>query len=327
MPTPGNKIVIVSPALEIANNGNWQTAYRWSRFLAPRFKVSIVPDWRQGGDIPDVMIALHARKSARSIANFAAASPLGPLIVVLTGTDLYQDIRVNADARRSLDLATELVVLQEQGVNELAPAKRKKCRVIYQSARQLKPAPAGISHFDVVLVGHMRDVKDPLTPMRALAHTPAGSKLRLIHIGNALEPKFRKAAETLERHNPRYIWLRELSHAQTRQRIKRAQLMVISSLMEGGANVIIEAITSGVPVIASKVSGNIGMLGRDYLGYFPAGDSMALAQLLDRAEHEPNFLKYLKQQCKRRMVLFSPERENDAVNALIDDSLDTRRPQ
>ncbi|MGB8855436.1 MAG: selenoneine biosynthesis selenosugar synthase SenB [Burkholderiales bacterium] len=327
MPTPGNNIVIVSPALEIANNGNWQTAYRWSRFLAPRYKVSIVPDWRQGGDIPDVMIALHARKSAQSIANFAAAFPRRPLIVVLTGTDLYQDIRINADAKHSLDLATGLVVLQEQGVCELAPAHRKKCHVIYQSARKLKPFSAGPSHFVAVLVGHMRDVKDPLTPMRALGHTPASSKLRLIHIGNALEPKFRKAAETLEQNNPRYIWLRELSHAQTRQRIKRAQLMVISSLMEGGANVIIEAITSGVPVIASKVSGNIGMLGRDYVGYFPVGNSKTLAQLLDQAEHEPNFLKYLKQQCERRMVLFSPDRENDAVNALVDDSLDKRRPQ
>lgn len=308
-----------------ANNGNWQTAYRWSRFLSPHHKVSIVPDWREAGDSPGVMIALHARRSADSIHRFARAFPDKPLIVVLTGTDLYQDIRSDAAARRSLELASHLVVLQEEGVHELTPAFQKKCRVIYQSARLLKPARPNKNNFDVILVGHMRDVKDPLTPMRALARLPDGSRIRLIHIGNALEEKFRSGAERLEAENPRYAWLREQTHAQTRQRIKRAKLMVISSLMEGGANVIIEAITSGVPVIASHVSGNVGMLGRDYAGYFPVGDSKALAYLLDQAEREPKFLKQLKQQCARRMVLFNPKRENNAVNALVDDALESRR--
>ena len=325
MPTPAKKIVIVSPALKKANNGNWQTAYRWSCFLAPRYDVSIVPEWRETGDNPDVMIALHARRSAEAIENFSKAGPDRPLIVVLTGTDLYQDIRSDTAAKRSLDLATQLVVLQEEGVHELTKSKQKKCRVIYQSARQLKSAALTKKNFDVVLVGHMREVKDPLTPMRALLLLPAESKLRLTHIGNAQEEKFRRAAAQLEQTNSRYVWLREQTHAQTRQRIKRAKLMVISSLMEGGANVIIEAIMSGVPVIASKVSGNIGMLGRDYAGYFPVGDSKALAALLDQAEREPGFLKLLKQQCQRQMVLFTPERERNAVNALIDDVLKLRR--
>jgi putative glycosyltransferase (TIGR04348 family) len=247
------------------------------------------------------------------------------LIVVLTGTDLYQDIRNDVSAKRSLELATHLVVLQEEGVNELTKVQQRKCRVIYQSAPQLKPTALAQKNFNVVLVGHMREVKDTLTPMRSLALLPEASKMRLIHIGNAQEEKFRLTAEQLEKNNPRYVWLRELTHAQTRQRIKRAKLMVISSLMEGGANVIIEAITSGVPVIASKVSGNVGMLGRDYAGYFPVGDSKALAQLLDQAEREPRFLKQLKMQCAKRMVLFTPERENNAVNALVDDALKLRR--
>ncbi len=325
MPTPKKKIVIVSPALKKANNGNWQTAFRWSQFLAPHYRVSIVPDWYETGDTPDSMIALHARRSAGPIENFSKAYPHKPLIVVLTGTDLYQDIRVDAAAKRSLNLASQLVVLQEEGVHELTKSLQKKCTVIYQSARALMPHHSCQKNFDVVLVGHMREVKDPLTPMRALALLPETSKLRLIHIGNAQEEKFRRAAEQLEQNNPRYVWLKELSHAQTRQRIKRAQVMVISSLMEGGANVIIEAIMSGVPVIASKVPGNVGMLGRDYAGYFPVGDSKALAALLDQAEREPGFLKLLKQQCQRRMVLFTPERENNAVNALVDAALKLRR--
>jgi putative glycosyltransferase (TIGR04348 family) len=325
MPTPKKNIVIVSPALKKANNGNWQTAFRWSRFLASRFHVSILPEWAQGSDSPDVMIALHARRSANSIQHFATAYPDKPLVVVLTGTDLYQDIHTDAEAKRSLGLALQLVVLQEEGVYELSKAQQKKCRVIYQSAPLLKTASTNKNNFDVVLVGHLREVKDPLTPMRALSLMPEESTIRLMHIGNALEEKFRNAAEKLAAKDPRYIWLRGQTHAQTRQRIKRAKLMVISSVMEGGANVIIEAIMSGVPVVASKVSGNIGMLGRDYAGYFPVGDSKALAALLDQAEREPRFLKLLKQQCQQRMVLFTPEREHDAVNALVDDALNTRR--
>jgi putative glycosyltransferase (TIGR04348 family) len=322
MPAPKKNIVIVSPALKKANNGNWQTAYRWSRFLSPRYQVSILPEWAAGSDSPDVMIALHARRSAESIRQFSLAYPEKPLIVVLTGTDLYQDIRTDIYAKRSLALASQLVVLQEEGVHELTSEQQEKSCVIYQSARLLKPMPPNRNNFDVIVVGHMREVKDPLTPMRALALMPENSNIRMIHIGNALEEKFRIAAEALEAENPRYLWLREQIHAQTRQRIKRANLMVISSLMEGGANVIIEAITSGVPVIASKVSGNVGMLGRNYAGYFPVGDCKALAVLLDQAEREPRFLKELKQQCKQRMVLFTPEREKNAVNALIDDRLD-----
>ena len=105
MPTPKKNIVIVSPALKKANNGNWQTAFRWSRFLAPRYTVSIVPEWQPGSDSPDVMIALHARRSADSIQHFATACPDKPLVVVLTGTDLYQDIRTDDAAKRSLELA------------------------------------------------------------------------------------------------------------------------------------------------------------------------------------------------------------------------------
>src|SRR5215472_4652250 len=133
-------IVIISPALRKANNGNWQTAYRWSRFLRDTYRVSLATEWQGPGarESPECMIALHARRSAASVARFALAEPRRPLILVLTGTDLYRDIRSDASARRSLDLATHLVVLQDEGVNELTPAQRRKCRAIYQSAPRLR---------------------------------------------------------------------------------------------------------------------------------------------------------------------------------------------
>jgi putative glycosyltransferase (TIGR04348 family) len=332
MRPPKATVAIISPALRKANNGNWQTAHRWSQFLHAEHDVMLAAEWStasRGGALPDCLIALHARRSAESIARFAEARPDRPLILVLTGTDLYRDIRTDASAQRSLDLATHLVVLQDEGLTELAPAHRAKCRVIYQSAPVCAPtcAPATCSqnHFDVVLVGHMRAEKDPLTPMRALSLLPDDSRVRLIHIGGALDDTYQQAALALEAQAwpgvRRYVWLRNLPHEQTLQQIRQAQVMVISSVMEGGANVIIEAVTSGVPVLASRIPGNVGMLGRDYDGYFPLGNAAQLALLLDRTSRDAVFLNRLRQQCALRAPLFMQAREAAEVSKLVADAL------
>ena len=331
MRPPTAEIFIASPALRSANNGNWQTAYRWSRFLRTAYQVSLGTEWARTNDprkTPACLIALHARRSASTIARFADACPNHPLVVVLTGTDLYRDIRSDESARRALDLATHLVVLQEEGLAELSAAHRAKCRVIYQSAPahvRCVPATGTRRTFDVVLVGHMRAEKDPLTPMRALDRLPEDSRVRLIHIGSALEDEYRLAAEALQARVwpgvQRYVWFAALPHGDTLRRITRAQAMVISSVMEGGANVIIEAVNAGVPVLASRIPGNVGMLGRDYNGYFPAGDDRALARLLDRASRDRVFLTALQEQCARRAPLFAPEREQTEVIGLVRDAL------
>jgi glycosyltransferase involved in cell wall biosynthesis len=213
------------------------------------------------------------------------------------------------------------VVLQDAGLDELQPAHRAKCRVIYQSARTMRPGTPNVRTFDVIMVGHMRTEKDPLTPMHALLRLPKDSKVRLIHLGEALQEDLLQAARELEHHAwpsiRRYLWLRGRSHAETRRRIRHARALVISSRMEGGANVVVEAITSGVPVIASRIAGNLGMLGRDYDGYFTAGDVQALAALLVRVSADHEFLSHLRRQCAERAPLFAPARERAMVNDLI----------
>lgn len=328
MRPPKVTLAIISPALRKANNGNWRTANRWSHFLRADYDVVLAAEWPPSGEhdaLPACMIALHARRSADTIARFADTCPGRPLVVVLTGTDLYRDIRSDASARRSLDLATHLVVLQDEGLVELADEHRAKCRVIYQSAPACAPETAKLPTFDVVLAGHMRAEKDPLTPMRALELLPDDSRARLVHIGDAPDDEYRQAAQALQAHAwpgvRRYVWLGSLPHAETRRRIRQAQAMIISSVMEGGANVIIEAVTSGVPVLASRIPGNIGMLGRDYDGYFPPGDALQLAQLLERTSRDAGFLSRLRQQCARRAPLFAPAREQAEVIKLVADAL------
>ena len=52
--------------------------------------------------------------------------------------------------------------------------------------------------------------------------------------------------------------------------------------MEGGAHVILEAVQSGTAVLASRIDGNVGMLGPAHEGYFEVGDDAGLAAA-DRA--------------------------------------------
>ncbi len=315
------RVIIVSPALASANNGNWQTASRWAHMLGKNCRTAIALAWR--GEPCDVLIALHARRSASSIKAFAEAHPDRPCIVVLTGTDLYRDIRTDATAQASLQHATHLVVLQEQGVQELPAALRHKASVIYQSARALKPAPVPPRTLRVISVGHLRDEKDPLTFMRAAERLAGRSDIRFELVGDALEPDLRDDVDRTRAACPNFHWLGALPHAATRQRIKQAQLLVNTSRMEGGAHVVLEAARSGCAVLASRIAGNVGMLGRDHAGYFDLGDDSALADLIERCRDDPELLHLLRDQTMARAHLFEPAEEQRRLRHLITTALES----
>jgi putative glycosyltransferase (TIGR04348 family) len=319
------RIVIASPALAQQNNGNWQTASRWAAFLDDGYCVDIAPHWQAAeaaaDTAPDLLIALHARRSAPSLAAFANAHPARPAILVLTGTDLYRDIAADASARASLDRAAALVLLQPTGIDYLPPHVRAKAHVIYQSAEALAPGAAARTG-EICMLGHLRDEKDPRTFMRAAGMT----RHTLVHIGAALDPALAAAARQTQAAHPHYHWLGALPRDQARERLAGSHAMVIASAMEGGANVIIEAVTSGVPVLASDISGNRGMLGDDYGGYFPLGDAPALAALIERTFTDPAWYAALCAQCAARATLFAPCVERAALRELVDNLLRTALP-
>jgi putative glycosyltransferase (TIGR04348 family) len=323
-------IWIVSPASAQSNNGNWQSASRWARFLRGRYRVTISlqwPDPASDAAPPDLLIALHARRSAPSLDAWTRACPDRPSILLLTGTDLYRDIDTDPTAQRALRQAGALVLLQPAGYDALpAPLHAKTC-VIFQSAPALKPTPERARrHADICMIGHLRSEKDPLTFMHAASHVRAPSA-RLIHIGGALEQALADAAQATAALHPRYRWLGAMPHAATRQRLKRGRAMVLASRMEGGANVIIEAVQAGVPVLASDISGNRGMLGDDYQGYFPPGDAAALARLIDRVIDDPAYHAKLRAQCDARAPLFAPQAEQAALLELVDNLLHQAKPR
>jgi putative glycosyltransferase (TIGR04348 family) len=315
-------VLIVTPYAAQANNGNWRTAARWAGFLRDRYRVIVQaqPRTRQLADA-DCLIALHARRSHAAVAAWRSRFPDRPIAVVLTGTDVYRDLPGDAAAQASLALADRLVVLQREALGALPKHHRGKTRVIHQSAGTLDPAAKARDRLDCVMVGHLREEKDPLTALRAWEHLPAAAPIRLTHIGAALDPRLGAAAREFALREPRYRWLGEKPHGRTRQAIRGADLLLVPSRLEGGANVIVEALTAGTPVLASRVSGNIGMLGRGYRGYFPVGDERALARLLLRCLGEAGLLRRLEAQCRARRALFSPRREGAALRSLLREML------
>jgi putative glycosyltransferase (TIGR04348 family) len=310
-------VVIVSPANARSNNGNWHTAARWSRFLARDYAVKIVERWSKNDPLPDVMLALHARRSAPSMLDYRAKRASGGLLLALTGTDVYRDIHGDDIAKHSLAIADRIIVLQSAALAELSSAQRARCDVVYQSATFLKQTHRYVRVFEIAQVGHLRHEKDPFTPITALRHLPDDSRIRLTHIGSALDKQHADTMKLVLRDESRLRWLGAKTHAETRQRIKRSHALVLASKMEGGANVIVEALTCGVPVIASKISGNRGMLGDDYPGYFALGDAEACAKLMRRIEVDKDFYKRLRRACEKRAQLFAPHREEAAIRAAV----------
>ncbi|MFM9879547.1 MAG: selenoneine biosynthesis selenosugar synthase SenB [Burkholderiaceae bacterium] len=323
--------LIVSPALAEANNGNWQTAKRWSHLLAPHCAVRIVQHWQ--GENADVMLALHARRSADSVARWAQTHPGRGLAVVLTGTDLYGDLLHDTAALASLQAAQQVVVLQERGPQALQDvlggALRDKVRVIFQSTTLRQTLPKTQALLRAVMVGHLREEKSPQTLFAAARLLRGQQDIRIDHIGAALNEALGQQAQQTQTDCPHYRWLGGLPHAAARQRIQRAHVLVHASRIEGGAHVIMEAVCSGTPVLASRIAGNVGMLGADYAGYFEHGNAQALADVLLRCraaqarmpvQARPaadNLLLQISQQCAARAVLFDPFAEQAALLALL----------
>ncbi len=326
------RIGIVTPAPPDSRYGNRITAVRWAKILRTLgHRVSISQAY--GGESYGLLIALHARRSHSSIVSFRRHNPEAPVIVALTGTDLYRDIRANHPARQSLEIATRIVVLQRKAIDELRPGLQDKTRVIYQSVDGAREPASGRTartrarkperrerfsgNFDVCVIGHLRPVKDPFRTAMAARLLPRTSRIRVLQIGKAMTDAIAARARKEMAVNDRYEWLGEQSRAQVRRILKRSRLCVLSSRMEGGANVLSEAIVASVPILASRIDGNVGILGEEYPGYFSVGDTKQLTQLLTSAETCPEYLTELRMRGESLASLFAPAREEKAWEHLV----------
>ena len=312
------RIIMITPAAPKSRSGNRATAIRWARILRDLgHQVTLSVDYE--GAPYDLMVALHAWRSAHQIAKFDALFPDRPLIVALTGTDLYRFIHSHPkETLESISMADRLITLHELAHEAIPAVDRPKVHVIYQSAIPLPQARAPIKRsFDVCVVGHLREEKDPLRTAFAVRDLPAASRIRVLHYGKAHDEQWTRLAHQEMGRNPRYHWFGELPHWQIRRAYSRCRVMVLSSIMEGGANVISEALLAGLPVIASDIAGSVGLLGREYPGYYPVKDTLGLRHRLEQVENDSAFLRELNIHCQRRAALFTPARELELWKALL----------
>ena len=314
------RIQIVTPAPRGSTTGNRITATRWARLLRQLgHQVRVVDRW-SGPPDTDVLIALHARKSFTSIAEFQSLEPVRPLIVGLAGTDLYQDLSRSSEARQALAWADRIVTLQPVALERLSAPLRSKARSIFQSA---VPASGklqkSIRSFDICVIGHLRAVKDPFRTALAARQLPPESRIRVLHAGQALTDGMRSRAEREMAINSRYRWLGSRPHWQVRRVIARSHAMVNSSQLEGGANVVSEAAVAGIPILASRIDGSRGMLGDDHTGFFEPGATAELTALLNRCETDGSFLADLGRRSAKLAPRFTPEREKQAWADLLDE--------
>lgn len=313
------RITILCPAPSGSRTGNRVTAERWRRLLRELGHTVRIAD---GATPPpcDLLIAIHATRSAAAVERFRALAPRAPLVVALAGTDLYLDLPRDERTRRSLELATRIVVLHSRAPEALPPRLRARARVIVQSARSSSSDRRGRRRaFDVAVVANLRAIKDPFRAEEAARDLPRASRLRVLHVGGELEPGLAADARRRSAANPRYRWLGVRTPSQARRLIAGSRLLVLSSRLEGGANVISEAVVAGVPVLATRIPCGEALLGENYPGLFAVGSTAELKTLLLRAENDPRFRRELESRCRSRRTLFAPARERRAWKRLLGD--------
>jgi putative glycosyltransferase (TIGR04348 family) len=312
------RIVLITPDGPTKRTGNRVASLRWTRILRG-LGHTVRNASRYDGRPADLMIAVHAWRSADAIAGFKARYPDRPVVLQLSGTDIYEYLRTDpAPTLRSMALAERLVGLNDLAGKVVPKRLRARLRIIHQSAEPPTQARhPGKRAIVVAVIGHLRDVKDPLRAAEAARLLPADSRIRIEQVGRAYTRQWAARARAEMKANARYRWRDDVPPASVRALLARSHAMVISSVSEGGANVISEAAVAGVPVLASHMDGNVGLLGSDYPGYFPVGDTQALACLLGRLEQEPSFAAHLAKAIARRAPLFRPARERAAWRRLL----------
>lgn len=329
------RIVIATPVRPGVSSGNDVTSQRWARRLAELghdVEVRAVSggehfDAEVEGFAPvdaDVVIALHARRCAGVVGSMVRHGSDVPVVVGLAGTDLYADLPSDPDAARAISAAAALVVLQPAAVDRLGrfdsgAELASKAHVVHQSVElPLPPRSADTDQFVVAVLAHLRDVKDPLLAARAARLLAANSRIEVVHAGAAHDDEWHQRAVDEASTNARYRWLGELERDESLRLLASAAVLAVTSRLEGGANVVSEAIALGVPIIATRIDGTTGLVGVDHPGLVEVGDVESLSGLMRRCETDARFLEDLTGRSLARQHLTHVEHERRQWRQVLD---------
>lgn len=308
------RAILVTPAGRGSRSGNRITALRWAAHLRRLgLRPRLVQQWQ--GEPCELLIAIHAVKSAASVLAAAAALPGLPIVVLLAGTDVYPSFAPPPPAQAAIERADRIVALQPDAAAMLPATTRSKVRCIMQSAVAVG-GPAAIT-FRACVLAHLRAVKAPLLAIEALRRLPADLRGELVLAGRALDAPTADAVRAAVAADARAGWRGELPRRQALQLLAGSQLCIVPSTAEGGANVVSEAIAAGTPLLVTAVPGNLGLLGADWPGRFPPGDAAALAALWQRCIVDSDFHAMLTTRTRQLQPLVDPARERAALGTLL----------
>jgi len=314
---------LYSPMPLDSGKGNAVSALRIAGLLQAAGMAAEAIDHAPAADTA-ALVVFNAWRSGKLALEFHRAHPERPLLAVLTGTDIYPEFGAHAVVPEVLAAAHAVVVWHPEALDQLPAAFREKAVVIPKSVPELpaepparRTLPAPPAPVEVLVIGHLREVKDPFRTADAAWLLPKSSRIHITHAGQALSEDMAAQARDLMQQCPRYEWVGGLPRAGVLHRLRTAALTVNSSFAEGGANAVVESLRCGVPVLASRIPGNTGILGRDWPGLFTAGDTGGLALLLQRCEEEPAFYDDLAQRTVRLAESLVPAREQITWVALL----------
>ncbi|MFT6862397.1 MAG: glycosyltransferase involved in cell wall biosynthesis [Akkermansiaceae bacterium] len=318
------KVCVASPYPLTELKGNTVTTSRIVNILRGQ-GIEARGSYHFDGREADVLISLHAVKGVEGVRDFREKMPKGRVIVLLTGTDLYQSLPQGSEAGlQNLVDANRIVVVQEAAIRRLPVEVREKVVVIPASLDPISIEASPLaSPFAISVVGHPRPVKRPFLTIETVARHPEWQDVEVWQIGEGLDEESRKTGEEWSQKEPRYRWFGGLPREESLKLCAKSSLTINSSILEGGANAVLEAMSMGVPVLASRIEGNEGILGEKYPGYFGEGelDGMLQAIIDKRVE-----LRDWVDLARARLPLFSPESEAACWLELLTD-LDYRQGQ
>ena len=233
------KIAIITPGsepfLQGLVTGNEVTARRWEEVLRKLGHDPVVLE-QYGNEEADLLIALHARKSSASIEAFKESFPAKPLVVAMTGTDLYQDLPDDETVLRSLEIATHIVVLQPGWARysqRIAPPEDDSdlsIRASRSCARSRKrPIVSRPASWRIFAMSRTRCSRPKPRPCSESV------RVQVVHAGAAGFSEMEKRAKDAATKNARYRWIGPVPHEEARLLIARSHILLLTSHSEGGA--------------------------------------------------------------------------------------------
>jgi putative glycosyltransferase (TIGR04348 family) len=310
------RAVIVTPAPRGSRSGNRTTALRWAGLLRQLgVHVRVVDNWQ--GEACDVLIAVHAVKTAASVLAATTAHPGLRVVVLLAGTDVYPRFEPSATTSAALARANALIALQPHTIPVLPAELRPRARTIVQSATTVPVARAAT--FRACVLAHLRPVKDPLLPFRALSHVDPGIAIEVVLAGRAMTPDLESEVRAACAREPRLRWVGDLRRRAAKELLASSHVCIVPSSAEGGANVVSEAIAASTPVLATSIPGNLGLLGADWPALFPVGDEVALGRLLAKTATDRTFWHRLVERTRALLPMVAPAQERAAWRQLLAD--------